>query len=74
MAQGWGAYNGATSVPWQAVNPGQPYTQTQGLQQTNTWADVPGANAMGHPALPALWWVGLIIVLVAIRVLNGLME
>lgn len=45
-------YSAPAGLAWNAAVNGLPPTQTP----------------TGHPALPALWWVGMIIALIAIRV------
>lgn len=68
--QGFGGVN-PTDISWQSVQLGanEPGS-VKDLQQAQ-WGAMGGTNA-GHPALPALWWLGFVILLVAWRVLDSL--
>lgn len=45
-----------------------------GYPQLYTAGTVGTTPAQGHPALPALWWLGFLIALVVIRVAYSRME
>lgn len=75
MASVAGLYNGSiiqqrpTNIPWNYVQAGQ---KAPGyLQQNPAWGQTAGQTSPDNPYLPALWWVGLVVILILIRVLSS---
>lgn len=67
---GWGS--NPTNVAWNSVQLGQrPPSNLQNASAAQ-WGDTGAGMVDGHPALPALWWLGFVILLVAWRVLDSL--
>lgn len=54
---------------WSRVNYGQ--AAPANLMRNPAWGNTPMQTSPDNPALPALWWVGLVIALILIRVLSS---
>ena len=68
--RGFGGLN-PTNISWNSVQLGAAPSNSVKEAQAAQWG-AQGGTSMEHPALPALWWLGFVILFVVLRVADKL--